>query len=82
VLDASGRPWVKFGRLQAGRSARLVVNVRNNGALPAMARLEMERHEAFTLLEGPQVREGCAAARALAGSRAPPLPPALSPSTV
>jgi hypothetical protein len=41
--------------VQRGHGSRLVVNVRNNGALPVAARLEMERHEAFMLLEGPQV---------------------------
>lgn len=44
----------------AGRTAQLPLNVRNNGVLPAAARIEMELHPAFTLLEGAQVR--CAAA--------------------
>lgn len=59
VFDASGRPWLKFGRLLRGRGARLLVNARNNGSLPVSARLEMERHEAFAVVEGPQVRVHC-----------------------
>lgn len=55
VFDSAGRPWLKFGRLLRGHTSRLLVNVRNNGALPVSARLEMDRHEAFTVLEGPQV---------------------------
>jgi hypothetical protein len=47
---------LKFGKLLVGRSSQLLVNVRNNGLLPASARIEMEEHPAFTLLEGPQVR--------------------------
>jgi hypothetical protein len=58
VFDSAGRPWLKFGRLMRGHAARLLVNVRNNGVLPVSARLEMERHDAFTVVEGPQVREG------------------------
>lgn len=56
MFDAAGRPWLKFGRLLRGRTARLLVNARNNGVLPVSARLEMERHEAFNVLEGPQAR--------------------------
>lgn len=56
VFDPSGRPWLKFPRLMRGRTSRLLINVRNNGVMPASARLEMEPHAAFKLLEGPQVR--------------------------
>ncbi|WIA13448.1 hypothetical protein OEZ85_007028 [Tetradesmus obliquus] len=55
TLDAAGRPVLKFGKLLAGRSSQLLVNVRNNGLLPASARIEMDDHPAFALLEGPQV---------------------------
>lgn len=55
MQDATGRPIIKFGKLLAGRSARQAVLVRNNGVLPAMARLEAEHHDAFSVLEGPQV---------------------------
>lgn len=55
--DASGRPTIKFGKLLVGRSARHTVLVRNNGALPATARLDLERHDAFSVLDGPQVRQ-------------------------
>lgn len=58
TMDASGRPNIKFGKLLVGRSARHTVLVRNNGVLPATARLEVERHDAFSVLEGPQVRGG------------------------
>jgi hydrocephalus-inducing protein len=54
-VDAAGRPVLKFGKLLAGRSSQLLVNVRNNGLLPASARIEMDDHSAFALLEGPQV---------------------------
>jgi hydrocephalus-inducing protein len=46
---------LKFGKLLAGHSSQLLVNVRNNGLLPASARIEMDDHPAFALLEGPQV---------------------------
>jgi hypothetical protein len=55
AFDPSGRPWLRFGKLLRGAAARLLVNARNNGALLASARVEMEPHEAFTLIEGPQV---------------------------
>ena len=54
TLDSAGRPVLKFGKLLHGRAARQVVLVRNNGALTASTRLEMERHDAFAVLEGPQ----------------------------
>lgn len=55
ALDSCGRPWLKFGKLLAGRESQLLLNVRNNGLLPASARLEMEPSPAFTLVEGTQV---------------------------
>eukprot|EP00775_Hariotina_reticulata_P008964 gene8964-9139_t len=55
TLDAAGRPVLKFGKLMAGRSSTLLVNVRNNGLLPASAKIEMSQHPSFALLEGPQV---------------------------
>ena len=58
MFDPTGRPWLKFGRLLRGHTSRLLVNVRNNGALPVSARLEMEQHEAFTVIAGSQVGSG------------------------
>jgi hydrocephalus-inducing protein len=55
ALDPAGRPVLKFGKLMAGRSSTLPVNVRNNGLLPANAKIEMSPHPSFALLEGPQV---------------------------
>jgi hypothetical protein len=56
ILDPAGRPWLKFGKLTTpGQSRQLLINVRNNGLLPATARIEMEPHPAFRLLEGTQV---------------------------
>lgn len=55
TLDAAGRPLMKFGKLLTGRSGQLLLNVRNNGLMPASARLEMDHHTAFSLLEGTQV---------------------------
>lgn len=56
ALDAGGRPLLKFGRLLAGCSGQQLLNVRNNGLLPASARIEMDYHPAFTLQEGSQVQ--------------------------
>lgn len=56
ILDSAGRPWLKFGKLTTpGQSRQLLINVRNNGLLPATARIEMEPHPAFKLLVGNQV---------------------------
>lgn len=56
ILDSAGRPWLKFGKLTTpGQSRQLLINVRNNGLLPATARIEMEPHPAFKLLDGTQV---------------------------
>eukprot|EP00798_Chlamydomonas_sp_ICE-L_P006741 gene6741-3411_t len=53
-FDPSGRPLLSFGRLLLGRPTTLKLNLRNNGILPASARLDMEPHPNFTLLEGTQ----------------------------
>ena len=53
TCDASGRPVLKFGRMLVGRSAKLQIALRNNGQLPATARMEAELHPAFTVLDGP-----------------------------
>ena len=55
VFDAGGRPLLRFGRQLLGRSQRLRVNLKNNGIMPAGARLEFEPNEHFSVLEGPQV---------------------------
>ena len=56
ILDAAGRPWLKFGKVTTpGQSKQLPINVRNNGFLTATARIEMEPHPAFRLLQGTQV---------------------------
>ncbi len=66
LFDAAGRPWLKFARLLRGRSAQLKVHVKNNGLLEAAARIDMEPHPAFRLVEGSQVRHygwiGCSVA--------------------
>ncbi len=54
MFDSLGRPWLKFAKLLPGHAARLMISLRNNGVLPTSARLEMDGHEAFSLLEGPQ----------------------------
>lgn len=55
-LDSAGRPWMKFGKLTTpGQRRQLSINVRNNGFLTATARIEMEPHPAYKLLEGTQV---------------------------
>ena len=56
AFDPSSRPWLKFPKLVQGRTAQLLINLRNNGAMRAAARLEMDSHPAFRLLEGLQVR--------------------------
>lgn len=71
MFDTLGRPWLKFGKLLRGHTSRLLVNVRNNGVLPVNARLEMEQHDAFRILEGPQV---CVKGKALL-CKAPNTPP-------
>lgn len=58
VFDASGRPVLKFPRLLRGRSAQARVLLKNNGIMPASARVEMEPHALFTLVEGAQVGGG------------------------
>ena len=54
VFDAAGRPLLKFGRLLVGRTARLRINLKNNGIMAAGARLEAEPHDQFAVLEGAQ----------------------------
>ena len=46
---------LKFPRLLLGRSSQMRISVRNNGILGVQARIEMEQHPAFKLLEGSQV---------------------------
>jgi hypothetical protein len=62
VFDAAGRPWLKFPRLVCGRAAQLFINMRNTGGMPAHARIEMDSHPCFQLLEGQQVGAGVSAA--------------------
>jgi hypothetical protein len=69
-VDAAGRPVLKFGKLLAGRSNQLLVSVRNNGLLPASARIEMDDHPAFSLLEGPQVGSSLVLVEVHAGMQA------------
>lgn len=55
-IDAAGRPWLKFGKVTSpGQSRKLLINLRNNGFLPATARIDMDPHAAFHLLGGAQV---------------------------
>lgn len=55
-FDAAGRPWLKFGKLNTpGQRQQLAISVRNNGFLAASARIEMDPHPAFKVLEGTQV---------------------------
>jgi hypothetical protein len=58
LFDAAGRPWLKFPRLVCGRAAQLFINMRNTGGMPAHARIEMDSHPCFQLLEGQQVGVG------------------------
>ncbi|CAG9464033.1 unnamed protein product [Pedinophyceae sp. YPF-701] len=48
--EASGAPVVQFKRLLKGRRAELPIKVRNDGSIPATARLDMAPHGAFALL--------------------------------
>lgn len=41
-VDAQGRPTLRFGRLLVGRPASLRIVLKNNGILPAKARIEMD----------------------------------------
>jgi hypothetical protein len=52
-LDPSGRPVLRFPRLLRGRVASLPLVLRNQGVLPADARLELPPCEAFRLEGGP-----------------------------
>ncbi|KAF5830389.1 hypothetical protein DUNSADRAFT_14652 [Dunaliella salina] len=54
AFDASGRPCLRFGRVSSGRPATQRINLKNNGLIPASARMEWVPHPSFTLLEGPQ----------------------------
>ncbi|KAJ9512718.1 hypothetical protein QJQ45_019009 [Haematococcus lacustris] len=54
VFDSHGRPLLKFPRVLLGLSAKLQVLLRNNGLLPASARMEAEHHSAFTITGGPE----------------------------
>ncbi len=55
-FDASGRPCLKYGRVSRTRPSTQRINFKNNGLIPASARMEWVPHPAFTLLDGPQVR--------------------------
>ncbi len=52
-VDNQGRPTLKFGRLLQGRSSTGRITLKNNGILPAKARIEMPPHAAFSLEGGP-----------------------------
>ncbi len=48
-VDNQGRPTLKFTRLLCGRTATGRITLKNNGILPAKARIEMPPHAAFEL---------------------------------
>ena len=52
VVDPQGRPLVKFARLLRGRTATARITLKNNGILPAKARIEMAPHGSFRLEGG------------------------------
>jgi hypothetical protein len=60
AFDPLGRPWLKFPNLVQGRTSQLLINLRNNGAMRATARIEMDSHHAFRVLEGLQVSKSFA----------------------
>ncbi|EFJ42226.1 hypothetical protein VOLCADRAFT_67248 [Volvox carteri f. nagariensis] len=49
VMDTQGRPVLRFPRLLRGRSSTLRIALKNNGILPAKARLDMAPHPSFRL---------------------------------
>jgi hydrocephalus-inducing protein len=51
AVDKAGRPWLKFPRVLRGRAHTLTVALKNNGVLPASARVEVAPHPAFRLVE-------------------------------
>ncbi len=51
TFDATGKPLLKFGRLLVGRSNWLRINLKNNGLMPASARLEAAEHPQFSVIE-------------------------------
>ena len=53
TFDTSGRPCCSFGRVLLGRASVQAITLRNNGQLPATARLEAPPHAAFSVIEGP-----------------------------
>ncbi|KXZ49496.1 hypothetical protein GPECTOR_21g722 [Gonium pectorale] len=48
-IDSHGRPVLKFPRILRGRSNTQRIALKNNGILPAKARIEMAPHPAFRL---------------------------------
>jgi hydrocephalus-inducing protein len=65
AVDGAGRPLLRFGRLLVGGSLQLPLIARNHGLMAASARIEMEPHPVFKLLENSQV-SACAS---MAGQR-------------
>ncbi|KAG2489301.1 hypothetical protein HYH03_012133 [Edaphochlamys debaryana] len=49
LIDAQGRPTLKFPRVLRGRSNTARITLKNNGILPAKARIEMPPHASYSL---------------------------------